>query len=560
MKRRRMYLIKRPDSSNWWFKLRTRADVIGKLRGRKILLHLSRASDTPLTVVPTIGEFITFSVQTDDDQLAGSRERNALDHLEKLFAVTAAAPSSISHKDMVALSKTAYDLYIEIYYDEPGSNFQWAAHKALSRAALEGRISNPPQAIPGHAKADERLARELFGENLTAGIDAMEAGQFSDALDLRFGLIADWVLIHHQLSLTPDDRTRFLKLVATASIQSNWTLKRASIGDYSPDPEIERFPSTDTVKALRPKVTITDLFDGWWKEAKAIGRAENTRRGYKGSIDRLIEHLGHDDASRVTESDLLAFKDKRLAVVDAKTFVDSDVPGLRSIFAWGKTNRKIALSPIPDFNIKLAKRKSLRPKGFTDAEATAIFDACLSYTAQPKEAATTAAAKRWGPIVAAYTGARISEVLQLRKEDIFKDSSKDVLRITPEAGTVKTGQFRLVPIHSHLVDLGFLKFVKESTDGPLFAKGSYKRVVDFVRTVVTDPNVQPNHGWRHRYKTICRNLGFDPRVVDAIQGHAPKSASDDYGDVSVVAMARVMAKIPRIKTQADRKKRSKPRG
>jgi hypothetical protein len=52
----------------------------------------------------------------------------------------------------------------------------------------------------------------------------------------------------------------------------------------------------------------------------------------------------------------------------------------------------------------------------------------------------------------------------------------------------------LVPVHQHLIDLGLLRFVENCDDGPLFAKGCYKRVLDFVRTVMTDKRVQPNHG------------------------------------------------------------------
>ena len=102
------------------------------------------------------------------------------------------------------------------------------------------------------------------------------------------------------------------------------------------------------------------------------------------------------------------------------------------------------------------------------------------------------------------------------------------------------------------MELGFLSFVNESDDGPLFATGAYKRVVDFIREVVPDHNVQPNHAWRHRLKTISRDLGFDPRVVDAIQGHAARTAGEAYGDVSVIAMARVIDKIPDIDPEKGR--------
>lgn len=54
----------------------------------------------------------------------------------------------------------------------------------------------------------------------------------------------------------------------------------------------------------------------------------------------------------------------------------------------------------------------------------------------------------------------------------------------------------------------------------------------------------PNHGWRHRFKTVGRSIGIDSRVLDAMLGHAPKTARDDYGDVIVAAMALAIAKFP----------------
>lgn len=37
------------------------------------------------------------------------------------------------------------------------------------------------------------------------------------------------------------------------------------------------------------------------------------------------------------------------------------------------------------------------------------------------------------------------------------------------------------------------------------------------------------------------------RVLDAIQGHAPRNASEDYGDVIIKAKANAIAKFPNIK-------------
>jgi len=42
------------------------------------------------------------------------------------------------------------------------------------------------------------------------------------------------------------------------------------------------------------------------------------------------------------------------------------------------------------------------------------------------------------------------------------------MRITPEAGTVKTGEVRVVPLHAELVKQGFPAWVERQTSGPLF--------------------------------------------------------------------------------------------
>ncbi len=59
-------------------------------------------------------------------------------------------------------------------------------------------------------------------------------------------------------------------------------------------------------------------------------------------------------------------------------------------------------------------------------------------------------------------------------------------------------------------------------------------------------SVAPNHGFRHRFKTIAIELDLSLRVVDAIQGHASDRASDDYGDVSLSAKYREIKRLPDI--------------
>ena len=130
------------------------------------------------------------------------------------------------------------------------------------------------------------------------------------------------------------------------------------------------------------------------------------------------------------------------------------------------------------------------------------------------------------------------------------------MRLTPEAGGIKNNTFRDVPVHQHLIALGFLDLVERAKDGPLFceigkdgtttgpAEGVYKRVLELVRSVVPDPKVQPNHAWRYTFKTYGYEAGLDHLTLDAICGHSAKSKGDDYTTVTLKKRMEAMASFP----------------
>jgi integrase len=135
------------------------------------------------------------------------------------------------------------------------------------------------------------------------------------------------------------------------------------------------------------------------------------------------------------------------------------------------------------------------------------------------------------------------------------------IRITPEAGTQKTQEARIVPLHEHLIEQGFLAAIKPRGEGPLFYDPAQERggrvkpqsvkvgqfLAQWVRKVVgiTDPAVQPNHAWRHTFKTICREADIPEGAADYIQGHASKAQGRKYGSNTIPALARELSKFPR---------------
>ena len=65
--------------------------------------------------------------------------------------------------------------------------------------------------------------------------------------------------------------------------------------------------------------------------------------------------------------------------------------------------------------------------------------------------------------------------------------------------------------------------------------------------MVPDKNVAPNHGWRHRFKTVGMDAGIEHRTLDSIQGHSSRNVAEGYGEVTIKTQAAAIAKMPRYK-------------
>jgi integrase len=313
-------------------------------------------------------------------------------------------------------------------------------------------------------------------------------------------------------------------------------------------------------------IPLLGLYEGY---VQAQGVSLGVRREWRNNLLRLVDFLGHDDAARITREDITRWRADLLAA-PAKggklrkpvTVRDNYLVPIRCTLAWAVEEGLLSANVASDVSVRIPKAVKTRDKDYTQTEALAILRASLSEP-EGRLTAPSARAQRWIPWLCAYTGARVGELAQLRREDIRQEEGVWVLNITPEAGTVKTREARLVPLHSHLIEQGFLAMVRSLPQGPMFynparqraagdgenrhVKKVGERLAGWVRNTVgiTDPAIKPNHAWRHLFKTIAGEAGIDERTADAIQGHAPTSVSRQYGRVSVKTKADAMERFPR---------------
>lgn len=464
----------------------------------------------------------------------------------------------LSHQDVLALAGEWYRAAVARFEPDPGDPAGW-------QASLD----------------------DLEPDETPASYRQYERGQIDPESPVRWRrqafLVAevDELLLQKRLVADVGSREALIDQVHEAHRDLCRLMLRRCEGDYGPDSVASRFPQGDP--GACPKATpaaqdrptalgetacqpvpLFDLFDGYVAERQP---APATQKAFERQLQHLTNFLGHDDAARITPADIVAWKDALLAPRpdgtrrSARTVKDTYLAAARTVLAWGMDNRRLASNPASGVRVRAPKKPRLRDPGFTEAEALTILRATL----QPPERRISrehARARRWVPWLCAYSGARVNEMTQLRAEDVCEVDGVWVLRITPEAGSVKNHEARLVPIHSHLIEQGFLESAREVGCGPLFydpargrggsdknphSKKVGERLAAWVRSLgVNDPDVQPNHAWRHRFKTVARRAGLDLEARERLAGHAPRTEGEGYGGWDAVALKAEIEKLPRL--------------
>lgn len=573
--------VQRKGSRVPYFVQRIPADVKRRAAGLRLAIPLGDGTHH-LTIRAGASD-VRLSLRTTDPSEAKRRQAAVAAHFENVWrALREKEPVSLTHQQATALAGEFYFAWAGGAGSERVTSIELGPDKKWRRVAASDL--HDAEAWSGVLRRwfrPEAISKSVLDGTLKepVALDAQlgEPDQPEPAdLEMHLGPLIDRQLLAKGVARVDEPSREILLVAFWEALRDAFKARlRNAQGDYSADPVAARFPKFQPAKnpsGVRPAsgaVSLKGLVEEWWKEAQATGRKRSTYESYRNTMAAFVAFLKHDDAARVTKQDVINFKDHRLASVNEKTgkpispktVKDSDLAGLKTVSGWAVANLKIDSNPAEGVTLKVGKKRKLRSKGFTDTEALAILKMAHGHK-RGQTVEKTHAAKRWVPFLCAYSGSRVGECAQLRKEDVRKEGKHWVATLTPEAGTVKTNEARDVVLHQHLIDLGFIDFVRASPPGHLFVRPSKKgnvlgplkgltnRLAEFVRAVVPDKNVAPNHGWRHRFKTIGLESDISPRVLDAIQGHKPRTEGESYGDVTVKAMAAAMAKFPRYKIKA----------
>ena len=468
------------------------------------------------------------SLKTRDPAEAKRLLAQALIELDRQWANLRSGPKSMTEREAHEIAIEYHDRWLRHYGDNPSEQTFW-------RADLYPMLWQPPEHMPIDYAFNwdfdrDKLKRREMQQWCEDGAKTVLTGR---------GLIVDEA-----------SQLRVAKALAAATQRASITLSRMAAGHYpAPNAVVPTIQSEDIGRpSLLPPLRFDEIVDGWAAERKPVAK---TLYEWRRVLKQLATFLGHDDARRVTPDNLIAWKTSMLqAGRRSKTVRDAQIAPVRAVFRWAVDNRRMDQNPAERIVIDVKIVPGERRRSYTDDEAKIVIRAALK--AQDP-------LRRWVPLLCAYSGARVSEVCQLRREDIVSIGGIWCIKFDPTAGTLKTDTSeRTVPIHPELLRLGFIAFAETVRSGPLFVNlkpdkfekrggNATKTVGRWIRSLgLTDKRIAPNHSWRHRMKTLGRRHGLAPDISDAITGHGRRSVADNYGEFEVAAMFRELSKIPAI--------------
>jgi len=296
-------------------------------------------------------------------------------------------------------------------------------------------------------------------------------------------------------------------------------------------------------------VTYESIIDKWMDKTKnGKKKGKKAREDMERAVKRFTEwlklkNLPHDDMSQVTFENCRDYRD-HLYTSDPnpdhfKTH-SNQLKMLRALFSCAAKDRHLSANPFADLEWDRGKENP-RPD-FTPEERGRILR--LARSAEDPVI-------KWGNWLAALGGYQNEELADAHARDVYRKNGIWVLHIrednrTPDQRLKTPSRTRIMPLHSAILEEGFLKFVESVGDRPLFHHlklDSYGRrtseftsmINEWLHETVCTKKTFYSH--RHTVTSILRNtLGPDgrPAVDGDIQryllGHSKKDVHSGYGE------------------------------
>ncbi len=297
-------------------------------------------------------------------------------------------------------------------------------------------------------------------------------------------------------------------------------------------------------------------------ELAAVTRAMAS--DFLSTIAKLHPHWGRSaDSKDMPLAQLLEkFGDKGESL--SNRTINRYVTSLSSVFKWARKRGHFdGNNPFTDQGRREADPKKIGWVPYSTEELNTLFHAPLFDVAEDErirpDKHTIETALRWVPLIALYSGMRLGEICQLRTTDVHRDGKVWFFNVSEDAEgqSIKTvAGIRRVPVHSVLVQCGFLDYLKALPAGSLWpalkpggpdGKLSWylsKRFTEFRRGTGIDRSRLSFHSLRKNFATALDNAGFTRDDIAALIGHERGFTLETYsGGKGLKALRDIVQRV-----------------
>ncbi|WP_223227382.1 site-specific integrase [Campylobacter concisus] len=387
------------------------------------------------------------------------------------------------------------------------------SHAIMATAEQQYGLNTPFKLVK--TKGDERDAKHiltsdshLIGKRIKVGDSSFDMGSLNDEAVQEYEIVPcspSQKKIERREIITL--KMAFENFTANTSVSQKWSSSTMDLVNIVGNILFKFFhPSKDITTISRD-----DLLK-FRNTLALIPTKLNQKAKYKDKSLEQIIHIGKNDA--------------KLSQVTIQKYMIRVV----QFFKYCYNSDYISKSIVNDLNVKVEinpmERKVLP---YSKEEANAIFKIVQNFKETNKSPSKRISANDlyYITMIAAYSGMRINEIVQLRARDIVQHNNVLCFSVNRDDGksTKNINSIRLVPVHSKLIEFGLMEFVKQraSANKSIF-KVSNKDFSEIFRSqiqrkLISSDKQKTFYSFRHYFIDTLVQQEVEPNIIAQIVGH-----------------------------------------
>jgi integrase len=401
------------------------------------------------------------------------------------------------------------------------------------------------------------FSKEEF-EELSANVDKalsdFRCGIARNDLEEVEPEIEEFLVVHPEINIRrgTDSYKRLAQAIYKANIRSLEFIKARNEGQIVETPKLE---------PLKPNaLLLSQAFERWRIEHQG---PQKTANEFLAQIRRFISLHGDLPIDRITKAHVREFKDAMLKWpanlsnaerrrpvpellkayeglevprLSPKTINEKCLAPLKAVLAHCENDGLLESNPAVGIRAKEPKLAEVSRLPYSDDDLRTIL-AFPIFTENARPEGGGGEAAKWLPLLAMFSGARLEEIAALSREDFGVEDGVQFMRLTRRVKNAASR--RKIPMHSQLINWGFLRYVEGVASGPIFplldwqsekVSSSWSKWWSrYTRANGVTDRRKVFHSFRHRVKKILRDAGVDKTLRDAVMGHTAKDEAEKYG-------------------------------